>query len=70
MEIRGSEPRFGMCSGLLEIRFFNKLGIPTLAYGPGNLEVAHGPNEYVDLKDVIECAAIYAVTALSLLRRH
>jgi acetylornithine deacetylase/succinyl-diaminopimelate desuccinylase-like protein len=29
--------------------------------------VAHGPNEYVDLRKVIDCAAIYALTAMDLL---
>jgi succinyl-diaminopimelate desuccinylase len=63
-----SEPaRFEMCPGLLEIRFYAALGIPAYAYGPGLLSVAHGPNEYVDLRKVRECAAIYALTAIEML---
>jgi len=31
---------------------------------PGLLSVSHGPNEYVDLRDVYRCAAIYALTEL------
>ena len=31
-------------------------GIPTLHYGPGDIRVAHGPQEYVDLDDVAATA--------------
>jgi acetylornithine deacetylase/succinyl-diaminopimelate desuccinylase family protein len=65
--INGEAPRFEMCPGLLEIRFYAAMGIPAYAYGPGLLSVAHGPNEYVDLRNVRECAAIYALTAIEML---
>ena len=67
--IRGTPPRFEMCPGLLEIRFYAAQGIPAYAYGPGLLNVAHGPDEYVDLRSVRECAAIYALTAMEMLSR-
>ena len=60
-------PQFEMCPGLLEIRFYGALGIPAYAYGPGLLSVAHGPNEYVDLRKVRDGAAIYALTAIGML---
>ena len=41
-------------------------GIPTLHYGPGDIRVAHGPQEYVDLDDVV--AAARALTLLTLRR--
>ena len=65
--VSGEAPRFEMCPGLLEIRFYAALGIPAYAYGPGLLSVAHGPQEYVDLRKVRECAAIYALTAIEML---
>jgi acetylornithine deacetylase/succinyl-diaminopimelate desuccinylase family protein len=65
--VTGEAPRFEMCPGLLEIRFYGARGVPAYAYGPGLLSVAHGPNEYVDLRKVIDCAAIYALTALDVL---
>jgi acetylornithine deacetylase/succinyl-diaminopimelate desuccinylase family protein len=65
--ITGEAPQFEMCPGLLEIRFYSAIGIPAYAYGPGLLSVAHGPNEYVDLRKVRECAAIYALTAIEML---
>lgn len=66
--VTGEAPRFEMCPGLLETRFYAAEGIPAYAYGPGLLSVAHGPNEYVDLRRVIDSAAIYALTAVDLLK--
>jgi len=66
--VTGRPPRFEMCPGALEIRFYIKRGIPAVAYGPGLLTVSHGPNEFVKVKDIDTCAAAYALTALKLLR--
>jgi succinyl-diaminopimelate desuccinylase len=65
--VTGEAPRFEMCPGLLEIRFYAARGVPAYAYGPGLLSVAHGPSEYVDLRKIIDCAAVYALTALDLI---
>jgi succinyl-diaminopimelate desuccinylase len=67
--VTGEAPEFEMCPGLLEIRYYTALGVPAYAYGPGRLEVAHGPDEFVDLRKMIDCAAIYALVALDMLRR-
>jgi acetylornithine deacetylase/succinyl-diaminopimelate desuccinylase family protein len=66
-EVTGENPRFEMCPGLLESRFYAAQGMPAFAYGPGLLSVAHGPNEYVDLRRIVETAAIYALTAIEML---
>jgi succinyl-diaminopimelate desuccinylase len=66
-KVTGEAPRFEMCPGLLEIRFYAAKNIPAYAYGPGLLSVAHGPNEYVDLRKMIDTAAIYALTAMEML---
>jgi len=66
--VTGEAPRFEMCPGLLETRFYAAQGIPALAYGPGLLSVAHGPNEYVDLRKIGDTAAIYALTAMEMLK--
>lgn len=65
-EVTGTVARLELCPGLLETRFYAARGIPSYAYGPGLLSVAHGPNEYVDLRRVADCAAIYALTAMNL----
>jgi acetylornithine deacetylase/succinyl-diaminopimelate desuccinylase-like protein len=67
--VTGESPRFEMCPGLLENRFYVAQGVPACAYGPGLLSVAHGPKEYVDLRRVVECAAIYALTAKEMLQQ-
>lgn len=66
--VTGEAPIFEMCPGLLEIRFYTAQNTPAYAYGPGLLSVAHGANEYVDLRKIIDTAAIYALTAIDLLR--
>jgi len=65
--VTGRRPAFEMCPGLLEIRFYLDRGVPALAYGPGLLESAHGPEEFVAVREIQDCAAIYALTALDLL---
>lgn len=67
LAVTGEPAKFEMCPGLLEIRFYAAQGMPAFAYGPGLLSVAHGPNEYVDLRKITECAAIYALTAMEFL---
>jgi succinyl-diaminopimelate desuccinylase len=62
--VTGRSPRFEMCPGLLEIRFYAEKQIPAYAYGPGLLSVSHGPNEFVPLTNVGSCASVYVPTAL------
>lgn len=69
-EITGKPASFELCPGLLETRFYVAQGIPSYAYGPGLLSVAHGPNEYVDLRRATECAAIYALSAMKIFDRN
>jgi acetylornithine deacetylase/succinyl-diaminopimelate desuccinylase-like protein len=66
--VTGEAPRFEMCPGLLETRFYAAQGIPAFAYGPGLLSVSHGPNEYVDLRRIVDTAAVYALTAIETLK--
>ncbi|SRR5579871_548955 len=67
MRVTGAAPRFEMCPGLLETRFYAARGIPAYAYGPGLLTVSHGPNEFVPIDNLVDCASVYASTALELL---
>jgi acetylornithine deacetylase/succinyl-diaminopimelate desuccinylase-like protein len=65
--VTGRTPRFEMCPGLLEIRFYAEQGMPAYAYGPGLLAVSHGPREFVHTDHIVECAAVYARTAATVL---
>ena len=58
---------FELCPGVLETRHYAALGIPSLAYGPGLLSVSHGPNEFVSVPRLLQCAEVYASTAIRLL---
>lgn len=64
--VTGRTAEFEMCPGLLETRFYASRGIPAYAYGPGLLTVSHGPNEFIPLRKIEECALIYALTAAEL----
>jgi len=66
-EVTGRAAQFEMCPGLLEIRFYAERGIPAFAYGPGLLTVSHGPNEFVPIDRIVQCAQVYASTAVELL---
>jgi succinyl-diaminopimelate desuccinylase len=48
-------------------RFFAERGVPTVLFGPGDPDVAHTPDESVDLNDVITAARFYALLGLRLL---
>jgi succinyl-diaminopimelate desuccinylase len=65
--VTGKTPRFEMCPGLLEIRFYAGRGMPAYAYGPGLLSISHGPREFVDTDRIVECAVIYARVAATVL---
>lgn len=67
-KITGNPPRFEMCPGLLETRFYAAQGMPAYAYGPGLLSVAHGPKEYVDMRRVMDCAMVYALIAMEIVK--
>lgn len=66
--IEGAAPRFEMCPGVLETRWYAQLGIPAFAYGAGRLGVSHGPEEYIDEAAMLRCAAVYALFAGDVLR--
>jgi succinyl-diaminopimelate desuccinylase len=65
--VEGARPRFQLCPGVLETRWYAQLGVPAYAYGPGRLDVSHGPEEYVDEAAMHRCAAVYALLAAELL---
>jgi len=65
--VEGEPPRFELCPGTLEIRWYAELGIPAFAYGAGRLDVSHGPAEFIDEAAMRRCAAVYALAAGELL---
>ena len=65
--VTGRPAEFEICPGILETRFYSEQGIPALSYGPGLLSVSHGPDELVNVEDIYNCTAIYALSALEML---
>lgn len=55
----GQRPRKTVCVGGLDARFFVKAGIPTVTYGPGPIGLAHAPDEYVEIRQVVHVAEAY-----------
>ena len=48
-------------------RHFAAAGIPTLIYGPGDPRLAHVPDEWVGIDEVLEATRAYALAALAIL---
>jgi succinyl-diaminopimelate desuccinylase len=48
-------------------RHFAAVGIPTIIYGPGDPALAHIPDEWVGVDEVIDATKAYALAALELL---
>lgn len=58
--VEGAPPRFELCPGVLDTRWYAQLGIPAFAYGGGRLDVSHGPDEFIDEQAMRRCAEVYA----------
>ena len=65
--VEAEEPRFEMCPGVLDTRWYAQLGIPAFAYGAGRLDVSHGPEEFIDEAAMGRCAEVYARFAREIL---
>jgi succinyl-diaminopimelate desuccinylase len=48
-------------------RFFAAAGYPTIVYGPGDPSLAHVPDEWVGVDEVLEATRAYALAALAML---
>ncbi|MGG7566963.1 acetylornithine deacetylase/succinyl-diaminopimelate desuccinylase family protein [Rhodovulum sp. DZ06] len=60
-----------VCSpGTYDQKHFDQIGgvRDVIAYGPGKLEVAHQPDEYVEIEDLVASARVMALSALRLLK--
>lgn len=63
--VLGHRPAFAGFPGGTDARcLYHGAGIPTIpAFGPGLLEVCHGPDESVPVEDVVNAAKMYALAA-------
>jgi acetylornithine deacetylase/succinyl-diaminopimelate desuccinylase len=59
--VRGATPTDAGFTGITDARFYvNEASIPTVIFGPGSLSVAHAPDEWVLVDDLVDAARIYA----------
>jgi acetylornithine deacetylase len=58
--VRGSAPTSAMWPSVSDAGWLARAGIPTIIYGPGELEEAHTTNESVAIDDLVDAARIYA----------
>ncbi|TFV49427.1 ArgE/DapE family deacylase [Blastococcus sp. TF02A-35] len=60
----GPGPAERAVSAGTDLRLYAAAGIPTLHYGPGDLELAHGPLEHVPVAELVTAARAFALLAL------
>jgi acetylornithine deacetylase len=65
LDLTGNIPEIEGASYGSDLRLFVKMGgIPTLLFGPGDVNVAHMPDEFVDVQEVILAARAYILAAI------
>jgi len=62
----GFSPAPKVCTGGLDMGFYVSRGFECVTYGPGELGLAHAPNEFVTLDDVYAFSRVFLRTAISL----
>jgi acetylornithine deacetylase len=61
--VRGTPPETRGATYGSDLRLLvNEAGIPSVLFGPGNVGVAHMPDEYVDVDQVLDTARSLALT--------
>jgi succinyl-diaminopimelate desuccinylase len=65
-EVTGRVPAFRGSLSSGDLYYCIKSGIPGVWLGAGRLEVAHAPNEYVEIDKLIDASKIYALSILDI----
>ncbi len=58
-KVLGVEAKKTICVGGLDLRYYAYKGIQVATYGPGNLEMAHRVNEYIEIKNLHRVIDVY-----------
>ena len=67
-KVTGKAPRYGGVPGSTDGTILHtELGIPIVTCGPGNRFIPHQVDEYVEIRELVNAAMIYAVAALKFL---
>jgi succinyl-diaminopimelate desuccinylase len=67
--VLGRDPEFVCSPGTYDQKHIDRVGKlrDCIAYGPGILDLAHQPDEYVAIDDMVNSAKVMALAARSLL---
>jgi acetylornithine deacetylase len=64
-ETTGREAVFSGFKAVCDVTHFGKKEMPAVVFGPGDLSMgAHGPDERVSIKDMVDCCKTYAAMAV------
>ncbi len=66
-DITGKPPEISLMTAGCDMRYFHSVGIPTVIYGPGDLSMAHQVDEYVEIRQLVTAAQVYALMSIRLL---
>jgi len=68
-EVLGFPPEYVVSPGTYDQKHIDRIGRThnCIAYGPGILDLAHQPDEYVGVDDMIDAAKVMALTLHRLL---
>ena len=68
-EVLGLQPQYVVSPGTYDQKHIDRIGRMhnCIAYGPGILDLAHQPDEYVGIDDMLDSAKVMALTLLDLL---
>lgn len=50
--------------GVCDVTWYERAGIPSVIYGPGDLRLAHASNEWVDIDEIVTSCKAFALLAL------
>ena len=67
--ITGFKPRVGVKTGFTEMALFGAKGIKALTFGPGDENLAHVANEYIEIQQLLDSVKIFS-TFLLRIERH
>jgi succinyl-diaminopimelate desuccinylase len=69
LQVMGKEPEYVVSPGTYDQKHVSRIGHlnDCIAYGPGILDLAHRPDEYIVIQDMIESAKVMALSIHSLL---
>ena len=65
----GKQPVYVVSPGTYDQKHIDRIGRlkNCIAYGPGILDLAHQPDEYVGIQDMVDSAKVMAQTLVSIL---